>query len=67
MTDLSERDWRRSTLCATADCVEVRISGNDVNVRSSREQHNLMLRFDRSEWMEFIVGVRNGEFDLRSK
>lgn len=60
--ELPQRDWVRSTLCQAADCVEVRVGGSEVAVRSSKERRGV-LRFDRLAWTEFLAGVRNGEFD----
>lgn len=61
--ELPEHTWVRSTLCATADCVEVSAEGGEVAVRDSKERHAPLLHFDRMVWGAFLAGIRNGEFD----
>ncbi len=63
MADPSEFDWRRSSLCAHADCAEV--SGRDgyVLLRNSKKKADL-LQFERSAWMEFVAAAREGAYDL---
>lgn len=60
--ELPKRNWVRSTLCATADCLEVSLGGSEVAVRDSKERHG-HLHFDKLAWREFLADVRNGEFD----
>lgn len=60
-----ERGWVRSTLCATADCVEVRVRGGEVAMRDSKDRRGLRLRFDGLAWSQFVLGVKNGEFDRK--
>jgi hypothetical protein len=54
--------WRRASVCASGECVEVAQSGDDVLVRNSREV-DLILRFGAKEWRTFVAGVRSGEFE----
>lgn len=61
--ELPDRDWVRSTLCQAADCVEVSVGDSEVALRSSKERHGPLLRFDRLAWREFLAGAQNGEFD----
>jgi hypothetical protein len=57
--------WRRSSLCSDSACVEIAIlTDGQILVRSSQDQTGPMLRFSSSEWMAFLSGVRNDEFDL---
>ncbi len=63
MADLSSSKWQRSSLCASASCVEASIQSDQVALRDSKDRNGPVLRFDRSEWMEFLAGVRNGDFD----
>ncbi len=44
------------------DCVYVRMHDMGVSVR--RNQEKPMLKFTKSEWVAFIKGVKNGEFDI---
>lgn len=63
---LPERHWVRSTLCATADCVEVSTQGGEVALRDSKDGQGPLLRFDGLAWKQFVLGVLNGEFDAKS-
>ena len=64
MADPSDSDWRRSSLCANASCVEVAVTGGLVLVRDSKGR---TLEFQASEWMEFLAGASNQEFDLPAR
>jgi hypothetical protein len=55
--------WRKSTASGASECVEVAFFGETVLVRHSRRSWT-PLSFSRSEWMAFLAGVRDGEFDL---
>lgn len=57
-------DWKRSSFCALGDCVEVASSSPDlVAVRASVYPDEVVI-FLKTEWSEFIKGVKNGEFDV---
>jgi len=56
--------WARSTLCANNSCVEVALVEQHVLVRDSKIDGGPTLQFDRDEWISFIHGVRQGQFDL---
>ncbi len=51
--------WRKSRYCGNATCVEVALAGTDVWVR---DRTGRVLRFSRAAWLEFLEGVRSGEF-----
>jgi hypothetical protein len=57
--------WVKSSLSlANGNCVEVAdLPGGGVGVRNSRDPGGLVLRFTPGEWIAFLGGVRNGEFD----
>lgn len=59
-------DFRKSSFCGTAACVEVEIDGDDVLVRDSKNVVDpfLALRFDAEEWRAFVAGVKDGQFDI---
>ncbi|HEY7607273.1 MAG TPA: DUF397 domain-containing protein [Actinomycetes bacterium] len=63
MADLSEENWIRSSYCANASCVEIAFIQNAVTVRDSKELRGPILQFSKTEWSQFLDGVRNGEFD----
>lgn len=54
--------WRRPR-CEASACVEVLQDYGSVIVRSSKRPEELIV-FDTDEWATFLVGVKNGDFDL---
>ena len=62
--DLSNAQWVRSRACSSDGCVEVaHLAEGSVAVRDSKNTHLTAHYFDREEWVAFIAGVKNGEFD----
>ncbi|MFC0862242.1 DUF397 domain-containing protein [Sphaerimonospora cavernae] len=65
MTDLSNANWKKSTLSGDGQsCVEVAITDTVIGVRDTKDREGGTLVFNRDEWRAFLGGVRNGEFDL---
>jgi hypothetical protein len=60
--DLSKVTWKKSSLSAISDCVEVALVDNQVALRDSKSPDGPVLFFSPSEWHAFVGGVRNGEF-----
>lgn len=59
--------WRKSTRStATNCCVEVATGIDSIGVRDSKDPDGPALRFPLTAWSQFLVGVKAGEFDLRS-
>jgi hypothetical protein len=56
--------WRKSTASAQGDCVQVATGADAVLVRDSKDPMGPALQFNRSEWEAFLIGVRDGQFDL---
>jgi hypothetical protein len=54
--------WRKSSFCASGECVEVGLGSHDVMMRSSLET-SVVLRISADEWRAFMKGIRAGEFD----
>ena len=48
-------------------CVSVKITGDSVMVRDTKDPTKTTLTFDHDEWAAFINGVKAGEFDLPVK
>jgi len=64
-SERAETVWRKSLASGTGgDCVEVAFTGESVLLRNSREPQGPLLSFSHSEWIAFLAGVRDGEFDL---
>lgn len=56
-------EFRRSSFCSVGACVEVAVGRDgDVRIRGSRGS-GAALSFTHDEWVEFLAGVKAGEFD----
>lgn len=65
MAPLDDGNWRISTRSGTeGNCVEVRLDGDAVMVRDSKDRGGPALRFTWPEWRAFLAGADDGEFDL---
>jgi len=56
--------WRKSTASASTNCVEVSALGNSILVRNTKDRSGPTVAFTTEEWNAFIIGVRDGEFDV---
>lgn len=56
--------WKTSSFCSVGACVSVAHTENTVMVRHSAHPDGTTLTFSREEWVEFLAGVRAGEFDV---
>jgi hypothetical protein len=58
-------EWRKSTRSGNqANCVMVRHNDASVQVKDSKNPEGPVLTFTRAEWIAFIGGAVDGEFDL---
>ena len=67
MPELTGAMWHKSTRSGGngGDCVEVAINlPGIVAVRDTKHRDRDALVFTHAEWIAFIGGVRDGEFDL---
>ncbi|MFF5078653.1 DUF397 domain-containing protein [Actinoplanes sp. NPDC000266] len=67
MTDLTGAVWHKSTRSGGngGDCVEVAVNlPGIVAVRDTKDREGAALIFTDAEWVAFLAGVRDGEFDL---
>jgi hypothetical protein len=65
--DLSRAAWHKSTFSngSGGNCVEVaRNLPGVVAVRDSKDRGGPVLTLTASDWLAFVSGVRDGEFDL---
>jgi hypothetical protein len=63
--DLTDVRWMKSRRCSADGCVEVaHLSGGNVALRDSKDASKAAHVFNRDEWVAFIAGVKDGEFDL---
>lgn len=67
--DSSSGVWFKSSLSAhNGNCVEVAGLADDIiRVRDSKNPRGGILNFTQAEWDAFVGGVRNGEFDRKSR
>jgi hypothetical protein len=62
--DLTKLDWRKATASADGACVEVApLQSGGIAVRDSKDPMGPVLRFTRREWVSFLDGLDEGEFD----
>jgi hypothetical protein len=64
---LVDAPWRTSTRSQTSNCVEVaplRTGPAAVALRDSKDRSGPVLLFNRTGWLGFIAGAKNGQFDL---
>jgi len=54
--------WRRA--CESGECVEVRVEGDEVLVRGSRDPDGPVLSFTHAEWRAFCAAVVRGELTV---
>ena len=63
--DLSNLRWFKSSASASGACVEVaHLPGGGVAVRDSKDRSKVPHVYTRREWEAFVIGVKNGEFDV---
>ena len=63
--DWTRVTWHKSTRSnGSGDCVEVAKLTDGVAVRDSKDPNGPILTFAASEWLAFLAGARDGEFDL---
>ncbi len=57
--------WRKSSRSGgNGQCVEVRRTGDTVEVRDTKDRTGPSLRFTVQEWAAFTGGTKDGEFDV---
>jgi len=57
--------YRTSSWCSSGGCVEVApLPDGGAVVRDTKDRTREPLTFDRQEWIDFVSGVKNGEFDF---
>lgn len=66
MTDPPDGTWKKSTYCASNSCVEFAVLGGQVALRDSKHADGSLLMFSPTEWVAFLKGARNGEFNPTS-
>ncbi len=63
--DLTGLRWFKSSASGASACVEVaHLPDGGVAVRDSKDRAKSPHVFDSREWECFLIGAKNGEFDL---
>jgi hypothetical protein len=66
-TEGSSLRWFKSSASAAGNCVEVaHLPGGGVAVRHSKDRSIAPHVYTGTEWEAFLIGAKNGEFDLPS-
>jgi hypothetical protein len=64
MSSPTELPWRKAAASGNNGCVEVApLEDGGVAVRDSKNPSGPMLSFTRHEWVSFLDGLGEGEFD----
>jgi len=64
-TDPTGLHWFKSSASSAAGCVEIaHLPEGGVAVRDSKDRGKMPHVFNRHEWECFLIGAKNGEFDL---
>jgi hypothetical protein len=64
-SNLGDLHWFKSSASAAGNCVEVaHLPGGGVAVRDTKDRAKAAHVYTRGEWEAFLVGAKNGEFDL---
>jgi hypothetical protein len=62
--DLSGVTWRASSSGGGEDAIEVARHDDLILVRKSGDPDGTILVFTPAEWRAFVLGAKDGEFDL---
>ncbi len=60
------KDFVKSTYSGGSACVGVAIENGSISVVNTKEKRTI-IEFTEAEWIAFIKGVKDGEFDLKKK
>ncbi|MCO8273362.1 DUF397 domain-containing protein [Actinoplanes sp. TRM 88003] len=62
MHEVESPQWRKSSRCASGNCVEVAMVDGQYLIRDSKNPENPAHAFTAAEWSAFVAGVKNDEF-----
>lgn len=58
---ISTDGFRKSTFSGNGGCVEVRMLGETIALRDSKDPRKPAPEFRTQEWVAFLAGVRDGQ------
>jgi hypothetical protein len=56
--------FKVSSFCSLGGCVEVGLAANGILMRDTKDRAQKALTFTDEEWVAFVAGVKEGEFDF---
>jgi hypothetical protein len=64
--NLANAEWQKSSRSGpySDNCVEVAFVDDAIAMRDSKHPEGPVLIFTQSEWDAFVLGAKDGEFDL---
>jgi hypothetical protein len=60
---LGDLSWRVARKCNSGECVRVAAHGDEIVIGSSKHLDGPVITYSRAEWVAFVEGVRQGDFD----
>ena len=60
---LGDLSWRVAQQCNAGSCVQVAATGDMIVIGDSKSPEGPILAYSHSEWIAFVEGVRQGDFD----
>ncbi|WP_250002285.1 DUF397 domain-containing protein [Actinoplanes sp. M2I2] len=64
MREVESPQWRKSSRCASGNCVEVAKVDGHYLVRDSKNPDSPAHAFTEAEWLAFVAGVKADEFSF---
>ena len=55
--------WRVARSCDVGNCVRVAARDESIVIGDTKHPDGPVLSYDRAEWMAFMEGIRQGDFD----
>ncbi|MCY1137429.1 DUF397 domain-containing protein [Actinoplanes sp. Pm04-4] len=64
MREVESPQWRKSSRCASGNCVEVAKVDGQYLIRDSKNPDQQPHTFSEAEWVAFKAGIGAGDFDF---
>ncbi len=55
--------WHTALSCDGGTCVQVAADQNTILIRNSQQPDGPLIEYTSEEWLEFVSGIKNGDFD----
>ena len=59
--------WRKASVCASTECVEVALYGTGAAVRDSKQPAGGHLTCTSAQWSALLHGIKSGQYDHLSR